>query len=166
MTFMLWEVLPEPDEVELGRIRFMTKVDLVIALGQIPARLRAMFKWLDGARNHYAHDPDAALGPERVNEGRSALAIWAPDLRAEFKSVLAAEMLELHLRTLVGIMYDAVRRRRDELIRTDQARRRLQSSIERLRASGTPVIHSAQAIQDEEDAVKRSRDERAALGEP
>ncbi len=53
----LIEALYESDALELSRIAFLLKADLLIALGLIPRERRPLFNRLNTYRNKFAHDP-------------------------------------------------------------------------------------------------------------
>lgn len=68
---------------ELDRLRFPQKLDVLIALGAIPAEARPAWRQVNGLRNRVAHDLDARLTQEEADDLLNCM----PDLmRDEIRS--------------------------------------------------------------------------------
>ncbi len=66
LTVLLAESLPQPDLPELRRLRFATRVDLVIGLGRVSLSSRGSWLELNRLRNSYAHSLSASMTPEEA----------------------------------------------------------------------------------------------------
>lgn len=76
----LIESLYESDALELSRIAFLLKTDLLIALGFIPKTRRPLFNRLNSYRNKFAHDPHYKIEKEYSDETSRLLQSLEPDI--------------------------------------------------------------------------------------
>jgi len=74
----LIEALYESDALELSRIAFLLKADLLIALGLIPRQQRPLFNRLNAYRNKFAHDPHHKIDETYSEETSKLLQSLAP----------------------------------------------------------------------------------------
>ena len=68
---LLTELLPRGDALELKRISFLLKVNLLIALGVIRPSLRPLLSWLNSIRNRFAHEPNATFSEADAIDARN-----------------------------------------------------------------------------------------------
>lgn len=69
----LEERLPRANRVELHRVAFLLKVDLLIGLGLFSPKLRHIFELANAIRNRFAHNPYAAFSEEDATKVRNAV---------------------------------------------------------------------------------------------
>lgn len=74
----LIEALPESDAIELSRITFLLKVDLLIALGLISRIQRPLFNRLNNYRNKFAHNPHFQIDDTYSEETSKLIHSLAP----------------------------------------------------------------------------------------
>lgn len=75
----LIEALDESDALELSRITFLLKADLLIALGLLPKERRPLFNRLNTYRNKFAHDPHYIIDETFSEETSRLLLSLAPE---------------------------------------------------------------------------------------
>jgi hypothetical protein len=68
LIFFLRQSFSQPDEINLKRISFPTKVDLCIALGLIDKELRAPLNKVNEMRNRVAHTLDVEINDQERKE--------------------------------------------------------------------------------------------------
>jgi hypothetical protein len=77
----LLNALPAPDRLELRRISFLLKIDILIALGFLPQPLRPLFDRINSIRNIYAHDPHKVLSEGDFSNLKSVLKAHVPNIQ-------------------------------------------------------------------------------------
>lgn len=80
----LIEALHESDALELSRITFTLKTDLLIALGLLPRQQKPLFERLNSYRNKFAHNPYHQIDKSYSNETLKLLCSLAPDIYKRF----------------------------------------------------------------------------------
>lgn len=80
----LIEAMPESDALEVSRIAFLLKADLLIALGLLPKKIRPIFNRLNSYRNKFAHDPHYRIDDTYSDETSKLLSSLAPSATSEF----------------------------------------------------------------------------------
>ena len=104
----LEQALPRSERLDMRRIPFLTKVDLLIALSIIRSDLFPLFAETNRLRNRFAHDPNAAFTDEDVNKIRALIKsqprkIVSPDLKwGDAKRTVAILLNIVHVNVRVG----------------------------------------------------------------
>jgi len=156
---LLAEVLPSPHVVELGRLSFLLKVDLLVALHLVPIDLRPLAERVNRIRNVFAHSTSASFGTG------DALGLYnlVPDRVRGALDGASKNEPQYMLRRGIGLLFSAlcgaIENARDNKVRTTE----LHAIVEEVcmpEAEYTDDMRSRER-QRTERIEKRVREERA-----
>jgi hypothetical protein len=84
----LSEALRRPGAIDFGRMSFEYRVELAVALGVVPEKMKPGYMKANWLRNQYVHNSEFELG---VQEARDLYNAIPPELRPDLEYPIAAE---------------------------------------------------------------------------
>ena len=83
LNVLLSVILSKSHHLELTRISFMLKVDIIIAIGKFSSESRPLFKKINNIRNRFAHDKNAIFDRNDINDLKN---VWTKKHRDSYNS--------------------------------------------------------------------------------
>lgn len=117
---VLSELLIANRKIELDRLSFVLKLDLVIALGAFPADFRPLAVKLNAIRNRFAHSRSASVSTVEARQLYQLIPVFARENLDKSRSDEAHYMLGRSLGLLYASLIGALERTRDNKVRESE----------------------------------------------